>query len=95
MNAAFQCKRWKGNVGVKEIDQFRGAIQGEYEQGLFFTTSSFTGKATKKSIKRGSVPIILMNGAYIVNLMIEKELGVEKKPLYLYYEKVQDFLDEE
>lgn len=95
MNVAFQCKRWEGNVGSIQIDQFRGAIQGEYEQGLFFTTSDFTDGATKKSIKKGSVPIILMNGRSIVNLMIEKGLGVETRPLYLYYERVQDFLDEE
>ena len=95
MNVAFQCKRWKDNVGSTQIDQFRGAIQGEFEQGLFFSTSSFTDGATKKSIKKGSVPIILMNGGSIVNLMIEKGLGVEKRPLYLYYERVQDFLDKE
>lgn len=95
MNVAFQCKRWKENVSSTEIDKFRGAIQGEYEQGLFFTTSTFTENATKKSIKRGSVPIILMDGISIVDIMIEKGLGVEKRPLYLYYERVQDFLDEE
>lgn len=37
MNVAFQCKRWNTSaVGKKEIDAFRGAIQGEYEQGIFF-----------------------------------------------------------
>ena len=95
MNVAFQCKRWKDSVSSTEIDKFRGAIQGEYEQGLFFTTSTFTENATKKSIKKGSVPIILMDGESIVDLMIAKGLGVEKRPLYLYYERVQDFLDEE
>ena len=39
INAAFQCKRWKSNtVGGKEIDQFKGAIQGKFELGFFFTT---------------------------------------------------------
>jgi restriction system protein len=33
MNVAFQCKRWQKNVGRPEVDAFRGAIQGEYEQG--------------------------------------------------------------
>lgn len=37
-----------------------GAIQWEYEQGLFFNTSNFTDNTTNKSIKKGSVPIILM-----------------------------------
>jgi restriction system protein len=42
MAVAFQCKRWEGNVSRPEVDKFRGAIQGEFEQGLFFTTSDFT-----------------------------------------------------
>lgn len=42
MNVAFQCKRWQGNVGRPEVDKFRGAIQGEFEQGVFFVTSDFT-----------------------------------------------------
>ncbi|TCN18949.1 restriction endonuclease [Mesobacillus foraminis] len=94
MNVAFQCKRWQGNVGRREIQQFRGAIQGTYEQGIFFTTSDFTSQATAISFQQGAVPIILMNGTGIVDIMIEKGLGVVKKPLYLYNEKVQDFLDE-
>ena len=44
MGAAFQCKRWQGNVGRPEVDKFRGAIQGEFEQGVFFATSDFTRK---------------------------------------------------
>lgn len=32
MNVAFQCKRWDiGKVSRKEIDAFRGAVQGDYE----------------------------------------------------------------
>lgn len=84
MSVAFQCKRWEGNVPRPEVDKFRGAIQGEYEQGLFFTTSDFTKGATEASIKKGAVPVILLNGESIVDLMIEKEFGVQKKPLQVY-----------
>jgi len=42
MNVAYQCKRWEGNVGRPEVDKFRGAIQGEFEQGIFFATSDFS-----------------------------------------------------
>ncbi|WJQ81013.1 restriction endonuclease [Brevibacillus brevis] len=95
MNVAFQCKRWQSNnVGRREIQQFRGAIQGRYEQGIFFTTSNFTDQAKDISFQQGAVPIILMNGESIVDLMIEKGFGVIKKPLFLYYEKFQDVLDE-
>jgi restriction system protein len=93
MNAAFQCKKWQGNVGRPEVDKFRGAIQGSYEQGVFFTTSDFTPDARGASLRRGAVPIILLNGESIVNLMIEKGLGVEKVPLYAYYERSNDFSD--
>lgn len=95
MNAAFQCKRWRGNIGRPEVDKFRGAIQGEFEQGVFFTTSDFTPQARNASLKRGAVPIILLNGEGIVDLMIEKELGVERVSLYVYYERPADFVEHE
>lgn len=91
MNVAFQCKRWQGNVGRPEVDKFRGAIQGEFEQGVFFTTSDFTPRARDASLKPGAVPVILLNGESIVDLMIEKGLGVERVPLYAYYERPSDF----
>ncbi|MBU0492156.1 MAG: Mrr restriction system protein [Chloroflexi bacterium] len=93
MNVAFQCKKWQGNVGRPEVDKFRGAIQGEFEQGVFFTTSDFTSEARDASLKRGAVPVILLNGESIVNLMIEKGLGVERVPLYVYYERPTDFVE--
>ena len=88
MAVAFQCKRWEGNVPRPEVDKFRGAIQGEFEQGLFFTTSDFTKGATDASIKKGAVPIILLNGESIIDLMIEKEFGLQKKPLQIYEDQL-------
>jgi len=93
MNVAFQCKRWQGNVGRPEVDKFRGAISGDFEQGIFFTTSDFTPDARDASLKRGAVPIILLNGESIVNLMIDKGLGVERVPLYAYYERPGDLTE--
>jgi len=92
MKVAFQCKKWqeKNNVGRRNVDEFRGAIQGEFEQGYFFTTSDFTPEARDASLKKGAAPIILFNGEGIVDLMIEKGFGVEKVPLYAYYERPSD-----
>jgi restriction system protein len=95
MNVAFQCKRWQDNVGRPKVDEFRGAISGEYEQGIFFTTSDFTAAARNASIRKGAVPVILLNGESIVDLMIEKELGVKREPLYLYYERPDDLAESE
>jgi restriction system protein len=78
LNVAFQCKRWtKGNIQRPEIDRFRGAAQGDFEQGIFFTTASFSQGAVSASIKRGAVPIILVDGESIVDLMMDKGFGVQ------------------
>jgi restriction system protein len=95
MNVAFQCKRWQGNVGRPEVDKFRGAIQGEFEQGVFFATSDFSAQARDASLKKGAVPIILVNGDGIVDLMIQKEVGLKRVPVYMYYERPTDFAEEE
>lgn len=93
MNVAFQCKRWnKGTVSRKEIDAFRGAIQGEYEQGIFFTTSTFTKEAMSYSIKQGAVPIILIDGKMIVDFMIEKQFGIEHESLPIYINALDQVL---
>jgi restriction system protein len=95
MSVAFQCKRWDGNVPRPEVDKFRGAIQGEFEQGVFFTTSDFTKGAQGASIKKGAVPIILLNGESIVDLMIDKEFGVQRKPLEVYEDQIETLFAEE
>ena len=94
MNVAFQCKRWQGPVGRPEVDKFRGAIQGEFEQGIFFTTSDFTREAREASIKKGAVPIVLLNGEAIAELMIERGLGVIRRPLTLYVDAVDTLSSE-
>ena len=85
LRVAFQSKRWnKKTVGRREVNQFRGDIQGKVEQGYFFTTSSFTKEAEEVSFQPGAVPIILFDGNAIVDFMIAKEIGVEAKSLVIY-----------
>src|SRR5437764_15121272 len=41
-----QAKRWKGNVGRQEIQNFVGALAGKKaSKGVFITTSAFNGNA--------------------------------------------------
>lgn len=95
MSVAFQCKRWQGPVGRPEVEKFRGAIQGEFEQGIFFTTSDFTREAREASIKKGAVPIVLLNGDAIANLMIQRDFGVVRRPLTLYVDALDTLFSEE
>jgi len=85
MKVAFECKRWtKNNVGRPLISQFRGDIQGKYQQGIYFTTSTFTKEAEDSSFQAGAVPIILIDGNSIVDLMIEKHFGIEVEEIPVY-----------
>jgi restriction system protein len=84
LNVAFQCKRWtKGNIQRTEIDKFRGAAQGDFEQGIFFATTSFSQGAIDASIKRGAIPIVLVDRDAIVDLMLEKRFGVQTENLVI------------
>ena len=93
LKAAFQCKKWKGSVGSPEIDAFRGAIQGKFEHGYFFTTSSFSPDAQKKSFQTGAAPIILFDGHAIVKIMLEKGLGIRRKPIEIYEDQIDTLFE--
>jgi restriction system protein len=95
MRAAFQCKKWRGSVGRPEIDKFRGAIQGKFEHGYFFTTSTFSSEARQASIRDGAVPVFLFDGHEIVKLMIEKGLGVGHRPIEIYEDRLDSLFENE
>jgi restriction system protein len=85
LEVAFQSKRWNNiPVSQKEIQSFRGCIQGKCEQGIYFTTSTYTRGAKDVSLQKGAVPIILIDGGLIVDIMIEKEFGVEIDSIKVY-----------
>lgn len=95
LKVSFQCKRWnKTSVGRKEIDQFRGAVQGKCEQAIFFTTSTFTRDAEKASFQVGAVPVILIDGSLIVDLMVEKRFGVEVQSMPIYISALDNVISE-
>lgn len=85
IRSAFQAKRWTANpVGRPEIDKLRGAIQGEYDHGVFLTTSRFSRDAKQASYKKGAITILLLDGAAIAELLLERGLGVRRVPVYMY-----------
>ena len=83
------------HIGRSEIDRFRGAIQGEYEQGIFFTTAKFVATAKDASIRPGAVPIILVDGPLLVELMIDKQFGVQKESLSIHTYDLDTILADE
>lgn len=73
----FQCKRWKGSVSPREIRDFRGAMQGRADKGLFITTGTFTRDAVKEATRDGAPPIDLIDGELLCEKLKELNLGVE------------------
>jgi restriction system protein len=72
----FQCKRYKGSVSPSQIRDFRGAMQGRADKGLFITTGSFTRDAVKEATRDGAPPIDLIDGELLCDKLKEMQLGV-------------------
>lgn len=73
----FQCKRYKGSVGASEIRDFRGAMVGRADKGLFITTGTFTAAALKEATRDGAPPIDLVDGDELADKLRELELGMK------------------
>ncbi|GAB5465820.1 MAG: restriction endonuclease [Candidatus Kapaibacteriales bacterium] len=73
----FQSKRYKGSVSSGDIRDFRGAMQGRADKGLFITTGNFTREAIKEATRDGAPPIDLIDGEMLCDKLKEFNLGVK------------------
>ncbi|MDA8119021.1 MAG: restriction endonuclease, partial [Gammaproteobacteria bacterium] len=73
----FQCKRYKGSVAAGDIRDFRGAMVGRADKGLFITTGAFTPAAVKEATRDGAPPIDLVDGDDLAQKLRELALGVK------------------
>ncbi|MGP8217086.1 MAG: restriction endonuclease [Bacteroidia bacterium] len=78
-HVVFQCKRYKGSITPSQIRDFRGAMQGRADKGLFITTGKFTREATKEATRDGAPPIDLIDGEILCDKLKELKLGVDTK----------------
>ena len=76
-HVVFQCKRYKGAVSSGDIRDFRGAMVGRADKGLFVTTGTFTRDAIKEAIRDGAPPIDLVDGDQLAVKLKELSLGVK------------------
>ena len=72
----FQCKRWKGSVPPAEIRDFRGAMQGRADKGIFITTGHYSAQASDEATRDGAMAIDLIDGDRLCDLLKEYRLGV-------------------
>lgn len=75
----FQCKKYKGSVSAGAIRDFRGAMVGRTDKGLFITTGTFTAEAKKEATRDGAPAIDLIDGDLLCDLLKSLKLGIETK----------------
>jgi restriction system protein len=73
----FQCKRYKDTVSASAIRDFRGAMVGRTDKGLFITTGRFTPDAKKEATRDGAPPIDLIDGEQLCEILKTLRLGVK------------------
>lgn len=72
----FQCKRYRGSVGASAIRDFRGAMVGRTDKGLFITTGTFTPDAKKEATRDGAPVLDLIDGDALSAILKNLMLGV-------------------
>lgn len=75
----FQCKRYQGSVSASHIRDFRGAMVGRADKGLFITTGTFTRDAIRESTRDGAPPLDLIDGDQLADKLKELGLGIDTK----------------
>ncbi len=90
-----QAKRYNENkVREKDIRNFIGAMSGDTRKGVFITTSTFDDYAIKKA-REAHHSIILIDGAKLVDLMHQYNVGIQIKTIYEVKEMDHDFFEGE
>lgn len=72
----FQCKRYRDTVSASAIRDFRGAMVGRTDKGLFITTGRFTADARREATRDGAPPIELIDGEELCELLKQLRIGV-------------------
>jgi restriction system protein len=81
----FQCKRYKGTVSAGEIRDFRGAMVGRADKGLFITTGTFSPAAVKEATRDGAPPIDLVDGEELAAKLKELNLGIRREMVEVFH----------
>ena len=90
-----QAKRHKGTINRPVLDQLRGSLHRfNAVRGTIITTGRFSKGVEEAAFERGAAPITLIDGEKLVDLLVENQIGVNKRPLeYLEFapEKLAQF----
>lgn len=79
-----QCKRYNGKNPIKreQVGDFRNAMMGRADKGIFITTGYFSADAEKEANREGVPPIELVDCDKLIDMFEKSELGL--KPITTY-----------
>ena len=80
----FQAKRNKNgnNVSRAQIGDFRNAMIGRADKGIFITTSKFTAEAVKEANREGAPQVELVDSEQLIKMMELSGLGLKQVTTY-------------
>jgi restriction system protein len=76
-HVVFQSKRFAGSVPSNAIRDFRGAMMGRADKGVFITTGTFTRDARREAQRDGATPVDLIDGNDLAEHLKDLRLGVD------------------
>jgi hypothetical protein len=80
MKVVIQAKRWTNNVGSVPVRNLRGSLRMvDGEQGIIVTPSDFTADAKAEAQSEGKMPITLINGNQLIDLLFQYKVGVKQE----------------
>lgn len=80
-----QVKRHQGNIGRPVLDQLRGALPYHKAlRGTIITLGNFSQGCVDAALFPGAAPIGLINGEKLLDLLIENEIGIQKRTVALH-----------
>lgn len=85
VKTVIQAKRYKkgNNISGKHITQLRGSAEVD-QRGLIITTSEFTKDAIDESKAKNKMPVALVNGEKLINLLFNYKVGVKEEIVPVY-----------
>lgn len=80
-----QVKRYKGSIARPVLDQLRGALPYHKAiRGTIITLGTFTRGCKEVALFPGAPPITLIDGDRLIELLVQHEVGIQKKPAHIF-----------
>lgn len=85
VKTVIQAKRYKkgNNISGKYITQLRGSAEVD-QRGLIITTSEFTKDAINESKATNKMPVSLVNGQKLIELLFKYKVGVKEESVSVF-----------